>query len=129
MEKISYEDFIGTYPNINDYDAETINVWQRRHKYTFIQQMSDVWGEADKCVNLKNKGETQKLEQQIVIFINTVNAVLTDPKLTKGAKEELRSSEWELLDYCIWDNEWKNHEKTALGWFDQWMFDYNYDLR
>lgn len=129
MKKIPYEEFIKTYPNINNNDKETIQVWNNRHKFTFIQQMSDVWGEADKCVNLKNNGESSKLEKQIIVFINTVDAVLTDPKLSKGAREELRSAEWELLDYCIWDNEWKNNDNTAMEWFNQWMFDYNYELR
>ena len=129
MEKIAFEDFMKTYPNIEDYDDDTQRVWRNRHKFTFIQQMSDIWGEADKCVSLKNKGEVEKLEKQILVFINTVEAVLTDPKLSRGAKEELRSSEWEILDYCIWGNEWNNKDKTAMGWFDQWMFDYNYDLR
>ena len=129
MEKVLFEDFIKTVPNINDYDEETRKIWSNRHKCTFIQHMSDVWGEADKCVKYKNNGELEKLDNQIKVFINTVDAVLTDPKVSKGAKEELRSAEWELLDYCIWDNEWKNKGNTAMEWFDQWMFDYNYDLR
>lgn len=129
MEKIRYDEFIKTYPDINDYDEETVKIWKNRHKFTFIQQMSDIWGEANKCVSMKNNSETQKLEKQIIVFINTVNSVLTDPKLSKGAKEELRSSEWELLDYCIWDNEWKNKGNSAMEWFDQWMFDYNFGLR
>ncbi len=129
MDKIKFEDFIKTFPNINDYDDETRTIWSNRHKSSFIQHMSDVWGEADKCVKYKNSGELEKLDKQILVFINTVNAVLTDPKLTKGTKEELRAAEWELLDYCIWDNEWKNKNNTAMEWFNQWMFDYNYDLR
>lgn len=127
MEKIKFEDFIKTYPDINDFDEETATVWRNRHQFTFIQQMSDVWGEAEKCISLKNNGEQQQLERQVKVFVNTVNAVLTDPKLTKGSKEELRASEWELLDYCVWNNECKN--KDPLGWFDQWMYDYNFDLR
>lgn len=129
MEKISYENFIKTYPNIDNFDPDTVAIWKKRHTFTFIQQMSDVWGEADKCVKLKINDEQQKLEKQIQIFINTVNAVLTDPKLSKGAKEELRSSEWELLDYCIWDNESRNSDKSVMEWFDQWMFAYNFQLR
>lgn len=127
MEKIAFENFIKTYPDINDFDGETAAVWRNRHRFTFIQQMSDVWGEAEKCISLKNSGKQQQLERQVEVFVNTVNAVLTDPKLTKGAKEELRASEWELLDYCVWDNECEN--KNPLGWFDQWMYDYNFDLR
>lgn len=129
MEKIPFEEFIQTYPRLEDEDPETIKTWKNRHKFTFIEQMSDVWGEADKCVNLKNQNETEKLDKQIKVFISIVHSVLTDPKLTIGAKEELRHAEWELLDYCIWDNEWKNKDKTAMGWFDQWMFDYSYSLR
>ena len=129
MEKISFEDFIKNYPDITEFDNETVKIWKGRHRFTFIQQMSDIWGEAEKCVSLKNSKEMSRLERQIQIFINTVNSVLTDPKLSRGAKEELRSAEWELLDYCIWDNEWKNKGKSALEWFDQWMFDYNFLLR
>lgn len=126
---MSYEDYISTFPTLEGHDAETKEIWKRRHRLRFIDQMSDAWGEADKCVRLKNQGENKKLETQIKVFENTVDAILTDPKLSKGARFELRDAEWEILDYCIGDNKWNNKNNTAMKWFDQWMFDYNLDLR
>jgi len=108
---------------------DCLGILAENREYALNFDESDVWGEADKCIKLKNSEGTQSLEKQILVFINTVNAVLTDPKLSKGAKEELRASEWELLDYCVWDNEWKNKGNSAMEWFDQWMFAYNYELR
>lgn len=129
MLQTNYEDYVSTFPTLEGHDEETKKVWEKRHRFRFIDQMSDAWGEADKCVRLKNQGEYKKLEAQIRVFVNTVDAILTDPKLSKGTKYELRGAEWEILDYCIGDNEWKNKDKTAMKWFDQWMFDYNFDLR
>lgn len=34
-----------------------------------------------------------------------------------------------IVTVCIWDNKWKNALEGVMGWFDQGMFDYNYDLR
>lgn len=91
--------------------------------------MSDVWNEAKQCVDLKKANNIKAPNSHINIFIDTVNCVLTDDKISIGAKTELMEAEYELLDFCIWDNEWKNTPEGAMGWFDQWMFDYNYNLR
>ena len=37
-------------------------------------------------------------------------------------------AEWELFDYCLWDNQFQNDSVSVMKWFDQWCYDINYDL-
>lgn len=129
IDKVSYEEFINTFPSISSVDDETAKIWKARQKNSsFIDHMSDVWGEAKQCVELKEKGDIKALDAHIETLTSVINCVLTDSKLSNGAKEELREAEWELLDYCIWDNEWNSTPQSVMEWFNQWIFDYNYSL-
>lgn len=129
LDKISYELFVEEIPSAEDFSEKMLETWKIRQKYsTFISHMSDVWNEAKQCVDLKSSNNIDGLNSHIEVFINCINCVFTDDKVSKGAKAELREAEWELLDFCIWNNEWHNTSESVMGWFNQWIFDYNYDL-
>lgn len=129
IDKIPYNIFINNFPSIENQNEETIKLWESRHKNSsFIDHMNDIWNEAKQCVDLKVKNDIKTLYNHIEIFMDIVNCVLTNPKLSNGAKKELREAEWELLDFCIWDNEWENTETSVMKWFNQWVYDYNYEL-
>ena len=95
---------------------------------TFFSQMNDVWGEANKAVESSSEGRTDKLIRQLKVFSDICSIIYMNPNITDGAKFELREAEWELYDFCLWDNELHNTPKSVMRWFDQWLYDINYDL-
>ena len=106
-------------------ECQEISDWSNR---TFFSQMSDVWGEANKAVEISGEGRTDKLIQQLKVFSEICSIIYVNPNITDGAKYELREAEWELYDFCIWNNELLNTPKSVMKWFDQWLYDINYDL-
>ena len=128
IKKIPYDAFTNeSTPLLHKTEEEIALDVFRHNNSSFIDYMSDVWGEASQCVALKSSDNNTALDSHIMTFIRIVDSVLTDDKISDGAKRELKEAEWELLDYCIWDNEWNNTDKSVMSWFDQWVFDYNYD--
>lgn len=128
IERIPYDVFINESKPLmqKTKDEEEMDAY-RHNNSSFINYMSDVWGEASKCVELKTSNHTA-LNDHIKTFVRIVECVLTDERISDSAKRELKEAEWELLDYCLWDNEWNNTDKSVMSWFDQWIFDYNYDI-
>ena len=128
IKKVPYDVFINESTPLLQKTKEDKEIDEHRHNNSsFIDYMSDVWGEASKCIELKTSNNAA-LNSHIKTFIRVVNCVLTDDKISDSAKMELRIAEWELLDYCLWDNEWNNTDKSVMSWFDQWIFDYNHDI-
>lgn len=128
IERIPYDVFINESKPLMQKTKDEEEMDAHRHNNSsFINYMSDVWGEASKCVELKTSNHTA-LNDHIKTFVRIVECVLTDERISDSAKRELKEAEWELLDYCLWDNEWNNTDKSVMSWFDQWIFDYNYDI-
>ena len=105
--------------------CQEISNWDNR---TFFSQMNDVWGEANKAVEISCEGKTEKLTQQLKVFSEICSIIYSSPNISDGAKYELREAEWELYDFCIWNNELQNTSDSVMRWFDQWLYDINYDL-
>ena len=106
-------------------ESQEISDW---HERTFFSQMNDVWGEANKAVEISSEGRTNKLIRQLKVFSEICSIIYMNPNITDGAKYELREAEWEIYDFCLWNNELHNTPESVMKWFDQWLYDINYDL-
>ena len=126
MNCIKYNDFVnGMYDKkIDDlnFDKETIDFWLTRN---FYLQMIDISGEVDRLASLDEKD----IEPQLKRITGYLTIVRESRKnnFSNEVKKTLRIAEWELYDFYLWDNEFDNTSETVSGWFDQWLFNLNYD--
>ncbi|MBR5376218.1 MAG: hypothetical protein IK139_02955 [Lachnospiraceae bacterium] len=51
----------------------------------------------------------------------------SDPKASEGIKWELKIAEWELYDFVLWDNLFRNTRKSVTLWFDEWCYSTNFE--
>lgn len=123
--KISYEDFMKKKPEVPDLNPEIL---KNRQSHDLHRQMLDVWGEVDSALILydkwkKGKAERTDLEEQLECVHNCCFVIYSDDKASAGIKWELKVAEWELYDFTLWDNRFKNNRKTVTLWFDEWCYD------
>ena len=124
---ISLKDFISKDPDIPDIAPDIL---QGRHKNHLHRQLLDVWGEVDASMSLydrwkKNKISKEDLMSQLECVHNCCYTIYSDPKASDGIKWELKVAEWELYDFMLWDNLFKNSKKSVTLWFDEWCYNTN----
>lgn len=124
LEQFLKNDF--TKPNIDD------RIIEGRHKNSLHRQLLDVWGEVDGVMSLYDKWKKKKASLEDVIsqlecVHNCCYTIYSDPKATDGIKWELKVAEWELYDFILWDNTFKNNRKSVTLWFDEWCYNTNFD--
>ena len=95
---------------------------------SFYSLMNDVWGEANRTVEYHKNGDTDHLIKQFEVVDHICSRIYMNPDIIDDEKIELREAHWELYDFCLWDNEWNNTSETVMRWFNQWVFDINYEL-
>ena len=141
IHPIAYDDFTkdGTY-DLKEFtfDQQTLDFW---HGRSFYVQMMDVWGEVDKARNnyitlqkvpvtddeLRNKRYEVLLDS--LRFVRECIAVVREGNdFAEPVKQTFRIAEWELYDFCLWDNVFMNTADTVTHWFDQWCYDINAEL-
>lgn len=126
--KISLEEFIKKDPEKPDIDPEIIKSRQQKHLH---RQLLDVWGEVDSSLALYDKWKKKKASKEDVIsqlecVHNCCYTIYSDPKATDGIKWELKVAEWELYDFILWDNLFRNTRKSVTLWFDEWCYNTNF---
>jgi hypothetical protein len=87
--------------------------------------MQDIYGEAFRVIKFYSTGNTE-LKKQWDVFDMFCNMTYLAPRTTAGERETLKIAAWEIYDYVFGKNEFKNDSKTAMRWFNQWIFDVNY---
>lgn len=124
FDKTTLDDFINKEPekpSIND------EILKQRHNNSLHRQLLDVWGEVDSSLSLYDKwkkgmADKTDLESQLECVHNCCYTIYSDPKASEGIKWELKIAEWELYDYTLWDNQFKNSRKSVTLWFDEWCY-------
>lgn len=124
FSKIDLEGFLKKEYDPPEIDAEILKA---RQNHSLHRQLLDVWGEVDSAMDLydkckKNKASIDDVRDQLECVHNSCYTIYSDPKATEGTKWELKVAEWELYDFILWDNSWKNTRKTVTGWFDEWCY-------
>ena len=126
MKKMTLDKFIEQPSDDSSYDIDTLNVLMERH---FFLQMMDIWGEADNVIRIYlNENNKEKIQKQLDNFHNVCNIIYLNNNIDDNVKWELKVAEWELFDFCLWDNFFQNDHITVMKWFDQWCYDINYSL-
>jgi hypothetical protein len=125
MNKLSWQEFVQT-----DLAAETDYSWDVR---PFVSHMSDVWGEANRVIQYYDEWRVEKTEecrqrfmQQIKLFHDICANIYANSTVFEEGKFELKLAQWELYDYCLWDNTFDNDSKRVMRWFNEWAFQANY---
>lgn len=91
---------------------------KKRSERPIKSLMSDVWGEAEHSVRLKDKASVEDMENQLKSFSRICDSVYINPKATKGLIYELMVAEWEIYDFTVWNNEFGNNKKSVMLWFN-----------
>ncbi len=122
--KISLESFLQKDYEKPDIDSAIIVA---RQNHSLHRQLLDVWGEVDSTMQLydkckKKKANIEDVQEQLESVHNACYTIYSNPRVTEGAKWELKVAEWELYDFILWDNTWNNTRKTVTGWFDEWCY-------
>ncbi len=135
MEKMSLDDFLNMDDSAQIVSVMDPEVLALRHSASLYRQLMDVWGEANHSMDIwkdynkrRKKGRYQDLLWQLDAFHKVCCIVYSNPNVNIYAKKTLRIAEWELYDFTLWDNEFRNNAKSVMRWFDQWCYSINYDL-
>ncbi|MCL1884094.1 MAG: hypothetical protein FWF81_10135 [Defluviitaleaceae bacterium] len=125
MNKLGWQDFINA-----DLASDVDYSWDVR---PFVSHMSDVWGEANRAIkyfdewkNNETHDSYEKFMQQINLFHDICANIYANSTVFEEGKFELKLAQWELYDYCLWDNTFKNNSKSVMRWFDEWAYQANY---
>jgi len=68
----------------------------------------------------------EKFMQQIDLFHSICANIYANSTVYEEGKFELKLAQWELYDYCLWDNTFGNNSKSIMRWFDEWAYQANY---
>ena len=123
MKKMTLDEFL-------EYEeqSEISNTWDSWHNRSLFAKMMDIWAAADEVVKIYNQDKSSLLHQ-ISNLHDLCRQIYSSYKYSYGFKWELKIAEWELYDFCLWDNTFQNTADTIMKrWFDQWCYDINYDL-
>ena len=125
---VSLNEFIEKEPEKPDISPEIL---KSRHSHSLHRQLLDVWGEVDSAMSLydkwkKNKATKEDLLSQLECVHNCCYTIYSDIKSSPGIKWELKVAEWELFDFTIWDNLFRNKRNTVTLWFDEWCYNTNF---
>ncbi len=121
---VELSEFVNSAPVIPDISQ---TVLEGRHKNSLHRQLMDVWGEVDSSLALydkwkKGKATKEDVESQLECVHNCCYTIYSDPKASEGIKWELKVAEWELYDFVLWNNTFKNSRKSVTTWFDEWCY-------
>ena len=125
MNKMALDDFIARANDNPKWDSVSLTELMDRN---FLLQMMDVWGEAEKVIKSFEKSNNDDVIKQLSNFHDVCNIIYLNENIDDNVKWELKVAEWELFDYCLWDNLFHNDSVSVMKWFDQWCYDINYDL-
>lgn len=103
--------------------------------HNFYSQMMDVCGEIENAKRLQEIYETdrdaenfEKLKSSLDKIHKYCSIVRLDPKTTDAQRTDLTIAEWFLRDSLIGENTFNISPDSSSDWFDQWLFDINFDL-
>lgn len=118
--------------DIPEISQDELNCW---HSHNFYSQMMDVCGEIENTKRIKaNYDASQSSDdyERLIESLNKVHRYCTivrlDDKITPAKAYDLLIAEWFLRDCMIGDNAFNISPKYYTEWFDQWLYDINFDL-
>lgn len=118
--------------DVPEISQEELNCW---HTHNFYSQMMDVCGEIENTKRLRVLYEADassetfdKLKQSVAKVHKYCTIVRLDPKTNSSQSTDLSIAEWFLRDCMIGDNTFNISPEYYTDWFDQWLFDINFNL-
>ncbi|MDR0248240.1 MAG: hypothetical protein LBI44_01035 [Oscillospiraceae bacterium] len=120
MKKVDLKTFLADIPSAG---ADRIYPLSR---FNLFSQMNDVWGEANRAVTGGYTGDS--LARQMDLVSKICLRIYSNPEIANDIKCELRQAEWQLYDFCLWDNVSCNDSISVMYWFDKWNDPCNYFL-
>ena len=125
MIKMTLDDFIVQEHDHPKWDPASLTELMERN---LLLQFMDIWGEANKVLQAYKKSNTDNIIKQLRNLHDVCNIIYINDSIDENIKWELKVAEWELFDFCLWDNQFQNDSVSVMKWFDQWCYDINYDL-
>ena len=125
MIKMTLDDFIVQEHDNPKWDPASLTELMERN---LVLQFMDIWGEANKVLQAYKKSNADDIIKQLRNLHDVCNIIYVNDNIDENIKWELKVAEWELFDFCLWDNQFQNDSASVMKWFDQWCYDINYDL-
>ena len=122
---MTLEDFIAKSHDEPKWDPVSLSELMNRN---LLLQLMDIWGEANKVIQAYIKSNTEDVQKQLSNFHDVCSIIYLNNKIDENIKWELKVAEWEMYDFCLWDNRFHNDTTSVMKWFDQWCYDINHDL-
>jgi len=114
MKKMTLEDFIVKPHDEPKWDLDSLKKLMDRN---FVLQMMDVWGEADKVIQAYKNNKKENILKQLSNFHDVCNIIYLNENIDEKIKWELKVAEWELYDFCLWENLFQNDATSVMKWF------------
>ena len=124
MKKLPFDKFF-IRPKEYTWHPETAKEWL---DMGFFQQMNDIWAIASSIIEFHKANDKDNIIILLEKLSNLCNIIYNDPETDEGKKWEICYAEWELYDFCLWDNSMNNNYNSVMRWFDQWCYDINYSM-
>ena len=113
-------------PDLSAFVASMTAVDSAAEPRSFDRMMFDVCGEANHVRAAKEAGEGS-LEDSLRSFERSCERIYADPAVTPQRKFSLRTAEWVLKSWCLWDCA-DVSSCAATRWFDAWQRERNMSL-
>lgn len=121
------ERFIEVGAQVKSDKTEEVELW---NSHSVESRLIDIWATADdllSCSNSENSSEAS-LNSYAERMENLISIICADPAQGRGFRETVREAQWEVFNYVFGDNSFGHSGKSSMSWFDQFMFDINYNL-
>lgn len=109
-------------------DAETAALW---NSHSCESRLADVWATADdllSCYEACQGSDETKLCQYAQRMDSLISMICADESRGPRFRESIREAQWEVFNFVFGDNSFGHSGRSSMQWFDQFMYDINFDL-
>jgi hypothetical protein len=90
---------------------------ERWCKDSLCVQLANVGAEIDRIIYWRDKNDAQYSKDAFERMLELLSLTILDPKHSRGARRELTRTREALIDYFVYDNEYKTNDKIWQDYF------------
>lgn len=101
------------------------------NSHSMESRLIDIWATVDDFMGcyVRQGGVTdEKLDSYAERMESLVSMVCSDTTRGPGFAETVREAQWEVINFAYGDNAFGYEGRACMQWFDQFMYDINFDL-
>lgn len=89
---------------------------ERWFKFSLMEQMANVGMDVERTISWRNRGDAAASEAALYRALELLDLTIADPK-HKGRRKELGRVREALIDYFLYDNEYKSSDQLWSNYF------------